>query len=95
LAGLAASSLPFLVVIVAVASLLSPSVDFPDMDSIFLVATVLAIVCLTLGLKLIRGRRRLVLFLRRFGYDEATEALSFAAASAMGQERICCGSWKT
>ncbi|MEW8051872.1 MAG: hypothetical protein AB2809_16020, partial [Candidatus Thiodiazotropha sp.] len=31
------------------------------------------------------GRRRLVLFLRRFGYDEATEALSFAAASAMGQ----------
>ncbi|MEW8102774.1 MAG: hypothetical protein AB2785_13535, partial [Candidatus Thiodiazotropha endolucinida] len=34
---------------------------------------------------LIRGRRRLVLFLRRFGYDEATEALSFAAASTMGQ----------
>jgi ABC-type multidrug transport system fused ATPase/permease subunit len=89
LAGLAASSLPLLFVIVAAISFLSPSVDFPDMDFgqavVFLIATLVAIVGLILGLKLIRGRRRLVLFLRRFGYDEATEALSFAAASAMGQ----------
>jgi hypothetical protein len=89
LAGLAASSLPLLFVIVAAISLLSPSVDFPDMDSdqvvVFLIATLVTIAGLKLGLKLIRGRRRLVLFLRRFGYDEATEALSFAAASAMGQ----------
>ncbi|MEW8069759.1 MAG: hypothetical protein AB2792_03835 [Candidatus Thiodiazotropha sp.] len=89
LVGLAASSLPLLFVIAIVVSILSSKADFPDMDSeqavIFLAATVIAIAGLILGLKLIRGRRRLVLFLRRFGYDEATEALSFAAASAMGQ----------
>ncbi len=89
LGGLAASSLPLLLVIAAVISILSPSADFPDLDSeqaaIFLGAAVIAVVGLSLGLKLIRGRRRLVLFLRRFGYDQATKALSFAAASAMGQ----------
>ncbi|MEW8534203.1 MAG: hypothetical protein AB2569_00875 [Candidatus Thiodiazotropha endolucinida] len=56
-----------------------------DQAVVFLIATVIAVVGLTLGLRLIRGCRRLVLFLRRFGHDEATEALSFAAASAMGQ----------
>ncbi|MES9822927.1 MAG: hypothetical protein ABW127_00685 [Candidatus Thiodiazotropha endolucinida] len=89
MAGLAASSLPLLFVIAVIVSILSHNADFPDMESgqvvVFLVATVIAVVGLTLGLRLIRGRRRLVLFLRRFGYDEATEALSFAAASAMGQ----------
>ncbi|MCU7941180.1 MAG: hypothetical protein KZQ87_00730 [Candidatus Thiodiazotropha sp. (ex Cardiolucina cf. quadrata)] len=88
-AGLAASSLPLLFVIVVIVSILSRNADFPDMESdqavVFLIATVIAVVALTLGLRLIRGRRRLVLFLRRFGHDEATEALSFAAASAMGQ----------
>ncbi|WP_086668417.1 hypothetical protein [Lentzea kentuckyensis] len=43
---------------------------------------------LWLGLQLLRGRRRLVLFLRRFGYADATKALSFAATNAIG------GSWR-
>lgn len=43
---------------------------------------------LWLGLQLLRGRRRLVLFLRRFGYADATQALSFAATNAIG------GSWR-
>ncbi|MEJ2453500.1 MAG: hypothetical protein P8103_05020 [Candidatus Thiodiazotropha sp.] len=89
LGGLAASSLPLLLVIAAAMSILAPSAGFPDLDSeqvaIFLGAAVIAVVGLTLGLKLIRGRRRLVLFLRRFGYDQATKVLSFAATSAMGQ----------
>ncbi len=89
LAGLAASSLPLLLGIVAVVSLLSPNLDFPDLDSdqvaVFVTATGIAVAGLILGLRLIRGRRRLVLFLRRFGFDEATKVLSFAAASAMGQ----------
>ncbi|MEW8000505.1 MAG: hypothetical protein AB2765_09300 [Candidatus Thiodiazotropha endolucinida] len=88
-AGLTASSLPLLFVIAVIVSILSRNADFPDMESdqavVFLIATVIAVVGLTFGLRLIRGRRRLVLFLRRFGYDEATEALSFAAASTMGQ----------
>lgn len=43
---------------------------------------------LWLGLQLLRGRRRLVLFLRKFGYADATRALSFAATNAIG------GSWR-
>lgn len=43
---------------------------------------------LWLGVQLLRGRRRLVLFLRRFGYADATRALSFAATNAIG------GSWR-
>ena len=36
------------------------------------------------GLRLVRGSRRLVLFLRRFGYTDATDALTFAALTTMG-----------
>ncbi|MET0066498.1 MAG: hypothetical protein ABW076_09150 [Candidatus Thiodiazotropha sp.] len=87
--GLAASSLPLLFSMTLAVSLFSSKVDFPDMDAdqaaVFSIATLIAVTGLILGLKLIRGRRQLVLFLRRFGYDEATAALSFAAASSMGQ----------
>jgi hypothetical protein len=37
------------------------------------------------GLRLIRGKRRLVLFLRRFGFAQATRIVSFAVSSAMGR----------
>jgi hypothetical protein len=36
------------------------------------------------GLRLLRGRRRIVLFLRRFGYMDATRAVSFATTTAGG-----------
>jgi hypothetical protein len=42
------------------------------------------LVCLILGRWLLRGRRRLVLFLRRFGFVGATEVLTFALANAIG-----------
>ncbi len=87
-AGLAASSLPLIFVVVIIASLFSPTINFPDMDQeqavLFLTATVIAVVGLWLGTKLVRGRRSQALFLRRFGYDNATEALSFAVTTAMG-----------
>jgi len=89
IAGLGASSLPIIFVVVIIASLFSPTIDFPDMKPdqavMFLVVTVIAVVGLWLGIKLVRGRRRQALFLRRFGYDEATEALSFAVTTAMGR----------
>ncbi len=44
-----------------------------------------ALIGLGLGLRLLRGRRRLVLFLRRFGFDDATRAVSFAATGAIGR----------
>ena len=37
------------------------------------------------GLRLVRASRRLVLFLRRFGYTDATDALTFAALTSMGR----------
>jgi hypothetical protein len=40
------------------------------------------------GFRLVRGSRRLVLFLRRFGYTDATQALTFAALTTIG------GSWR-
>jgi hypothetical protein len=87
--GLASSSLPLLFLFVLGVSIVSPSSDFPGLDAeqakIFFIATVIAAVGIGMGLKLIRGRRRLVLLLRRFGFDEATKTLSYAAASAMGQ----------
>jgi hypothetical protein len=42
------------------------------------------LVSLILGRWLLRGRRRLVLFMRRFGFVGATEALTFALANAIG-----------
>jgi hypothetical protein len=87
--GLAVSSLPVLFLVIAVVSIVSPSADFPDFDrelaTTLVAATIIAVVGIFLGLKLIRGRRRLVLLLRRFGFSEATKTLSYAAASAMGQ----------
>src|SRR5947208_2967362 len=43
-----------------------------------------ALIFIPLGVRLIRGRRHLVLFLRRFGFADATRALSYAAMNAMG-----------
>jgi hypothetical protein len=49
------------------------------LDTLFTAASLIA------GLWLIRGKRRLVLFLRRFGFVEATQAVTFAAAKALGR----------
>jgi hypothetical protein len=45
----------------------------------------LVIVAPLVGLRLVRGSRRLVLFLRRFGYADATQALTVAALTTMGR----------
>jgi hypothetical protein len=37
-----------------------------------------------IGVRLIRGKRNLVLFLRRFGYSEATVAITFAVTQTLG-----------
>src|SRR5262245_20145236 len=48
------------------------------------VSTPLAFFGVRHGLRLIRGRRSLVLFLRRFGYDDATSAVTFAVSRTIG-----------
>jgi hypothetical protein len=47
-----------------------------------------AVLALALGVRLMQGRRRLVLFLRRFGYTAATHAATVAAASIGGRWRL-------
>jgi len=50
----------------------------------YLMVAAIMLVSLVLGVWLLRGRRRLVLFLRRFGFVGATEVLTFALANALG-----------
>jgi hypothetical protein len=52
------------------------------------ISTPIAILGLTVGIRLLRGERGLVLFLRRFGYDDATKAVTFAATKTVG------GTWR-
>jgi hypothetical protein len=58
---------------------------FKDQEFMTLtIAVALTIVFLFLGRWFLRGRRQPVLFLRRFGFVGATEALTFALATAIG-----------
>lgn len=49
------------------------------------IASAITIFGLVVGLRLLRGQRELVLFLRRFGYTEATEAVTFAVVKTVGR----------
>jgi len=48
------------------------------------ISTPLALFGVGRGLRLLRGQRSLVLFLRRFGYDDATAAVGFAVTRTIG-----------
>lgn len=52
---------------------------------VFGASIVITVLGLVIGLRLLRGTRKLVLFLRRFGYGEATQAITFAAAKTIGR----------
>jgi hypothetical protein len=90
-----AASIPLILVgVVALVGLvyllvlqLTDSVDSSDQDKAALYTAwcaVATVIGLWAGLRLLRGRRRIVLFLRRFGYMDATRAVSFAATNALG-----------
>jgi len=61
----------------------------PGWNADLLLATVvfilITIVGLRVGLRLLRGNRKLVLFLRRFGYGDATKVVTFAVAKTIGR----------
>jgi len=57
----------------------------PQAAVVAVVCLLVALVCFPLALRLLRGRRRLVLFLRRFGFADATESVSFAASQVVGR----------
>ncbi|GAB3430328.1 hypothetical protein [Flindersiella endophytica] len=89
LAGLAASVPAFVLVLYAVFSLVASGELFSGIGdatrerlTVLLVSTgLLAAFGPFIGIHLMRGRRVLVLFLRRFGYTETTEAVTAAARS--------------
>ena len=64
-------------------------VDIPVSNADVLLAAAVSItitvVGLKVGLRLVRGNRKLVLFLRRFGYGDATRVATFAAAKTIGR----------
>jgi hypothetical protein len=59
--------------------------ETPGAVAVTLVSLGVAAVTLPLALRLLRGRRRLVLFLRRFGFDDASESVASAAVRAVGR----------
>lgn len=46
---------------------------------------IVAVACLPIAVRLLRGRRQLVLFLRRFGFDDATRTVTYASAAAISR----------
>jgi hypothetical protein len=80
-------ALPFLVFLSANShdDTFSASVPWGTLVPAWVGSLVLAIVASGVGLSMLRRKRRMVLFLRRFGYSDATEAVTAAAASSAGQ----------
>ena len=68
---------------------IDPSLESMPLDILavlWVASAAIAILGSVAGIRLLRGRRQLVLFLRRFGFDDATTAATFAAAGAIGTE---------
>jgi hypothetical protein len=63
-----------------------PEADVPvkEVVALWAITTPLAIGGIRTGLRLLRRNRRLVLFLRRFGHDEAQSAVTFAVMRTIG-----------
>ena len=90
LTGVLATVLPIVYLLLIIATLAIDPGAVRDMAPKpgIVILVVVAVASLSLGLWLVRGRRRLVLFLRRFGFTEATQAVTFALVKALG------GSWR-
>jgi len=75
----------FAAVAVVLAGSSSPAANLRDSLPAAAVFPVAALIGLPLGIRLLRGKRRIVLFLRRFGFADATKALSYAASAVIGR----------
>ena len=63
---------------------ISPDVPVREIEVVFIVSVMMAWVGLRHGRRLVRGRRSMVLFLRRFGYRGSMEAVTFAVVRTIG-----------
>jgi hypothetical protein len=59
-----------------------------DFATIWVTAVATAVLALAVGVRLVRGNRRLVLFLRRFGHTAATHAVTVATTSIGARWRM-------
>jgi hypothetical protein len=86
LVGLLASVVPVISLVVIVVMLVADpgALRRHPPDASALIAALVAVMSLIIGIWLVRGRRRLVLFLRRFGFVGATQAVTFAVVRALG-----------
>jgi len=62
------------------------SPDFPlrECEAAFAASTIVAIAGIRYGRRIVRGRRRAVLFLRRFGFRDSMQAVTFAVMHTIG-----------
>ena len=74
-----------LVVILLVAFRPDPGSMVGEQGVQLLLLRLFAVACLFVGLRITRGRRRLILFLRRFGFAGSSQALTFAVGTALGR----------
>lgn len=63
----------------------NPATDLRNSSPAAILFPAAALIGLPLGIWLLRGKRRVVLFLRRFGFADATKALSYAANAVIGR----------
>jgi len=61
-----------------------PGFPVREIEAAFAASTIVAFVGLRYGRRLIRGRRGVVLFLRRFGYQGSMQVVTFAVAHTIG-----------
>ncbi len=65
-------------------TLFEPGFPLRLVEAAFVASMLVAIFGIRYGRRLFRGRRRIVLFLRRFGYDGAQQAVTYAVANTIG-----------
>jgi hypothetical protein len=85
LAGMVAAIAPIIYVVAVIVELSSARSRVPALEPSIVITTLVMVASLTAGLWLVRGKRRLVLFLRKFGFTGATQAVTFAVVNALGR----------
>jgi hypothetical protein len=85
--GLAALLAAFALIffLIDAVSATDPVLDAKTAVALFAIATTVMVSALVVGIRLLRGQRAPVLFLRRFGYTEATQAITFAVSKTIGR----------
>lgn len=84
-AGLVLGAVPIMVALLSLVLMKNPAeLDLQKWGQLLIFVTG-AVLCLSTGLRIKRGRRRLVLFLRRFGFSRSSEMLSYAVGTAVGR----------